>query len=211
MSRPFPSIDYQSRREVIERMAPRYREASLAQKALLLDTVIAVTGYARKYAIGLLNQESEGQYTIQRRRLPRYGEDVQQALVEAWKATRSICASRLIPFLPTLVTSLERHGHLHLTEESRSQLLAMSSRTAERVLRAQRKSVAGGLATTKPGNLLKHQIPIRTFQNWDEDKPGLTSSGSGRSWRWEHGGKLPVYVDAHRYRDGVERMSSLAL
>src|SRR5579884_1865216 len=79
MSNPVPSIRYQSRRDVIERMAPRYREASPAQKVLLLDTVTAMTGYARKYAIRLLNQASEGPYTIRRRRLPRYGSEVQQA------------------------------------------------------------------------------------------------------------------------------------
>jgi hypothetical protein len=145
MSHSVPSIGYQSRREAIERMAPRYREASLAQRVLLLDTVVAVTGYARKYAIRLLNQASLGQHTIQRRRLPRYGSEVQQALVEAWKASRYICAQRLIPFLPTLMTSLERHGHLHLTEESRSQLLSMSSRTAERVLSTQHKPIVRGL------------------------------------------------------------------
>ncbi len=161
MTRPLPSVRYQSRREVIEQMAPRYHKASLPQKALLLDMVVARTGYARKYAIRLLNQVSESQQTIQRRRLPRYGSEVQQALVKAWKAARYICAPRLIPFLPTLVTSLERHGHLHLTEESRSQLLAMSTSTAERVLRTQHKPVPRGLCMTRAGGLLKQQIPIR--------------------------------------------------
>src|SRR2546426_8910752 len=37
------------------------------------------------------------------------------------------CAKRLIPFLPTIVEALERHGDLHLTEECRSQLLSMSA------------------------------------------------------------------------------------
>lgn len=43
MSRPVPAIQYQSRREVIDQMAPRYHESSLAQKVLLLDTVVART------------------------------------------------------------------------------------------------------------------------------------------------------------------------
>jgi len=46
--------------EMIERVVPNSREASSAQKTLLLDTVVAVTGYARKYAIGLLNQAQVG-------------------------------------------------------------------------------------------------------------------------------------------------------
>ena len=173
MSHPITSVRYQSRREVIEQMAPCYHEASLAQKGLLLDTVVARTGYARKYAIRLLNEVPEGPHIIKRRRLPRYGSEVQQALVATWKGARYICAKRLIPFLPTFVAALERHGHLQLTEEGRSQLLAMSIPTAERMLRRQRKPSPRGMVTTKAGSLLKHQIPIRTFEDWDEDKPGF--------------------------------------
>ena len=63
-----PSLSYAARRELIERTSPLYREASLAQKGLLLDRTVAVTGYARKYAIRLLNQIPQCQYTIRRRR-----------------------------------------------------------------------------------------------------------------------------------------------
>jgi hypothetical protein len=172
-SDPVTSLSYAARRETIERMGPTYRAASLAQKGLLLDTVVAVTGYARKYAIQLLNQAPEGKRTIRRRRSSRYGSGVQQALLEAWKATKRICPVRLIPYLPTLVADLERHGHLDLTEESRSRLLSMSARTAERLLRSHRKSAPRGLSTTQAGPLLKQQIPIRTFAQWDEAQPGF--------------------------------------
>jgi hypothetical protein len=94
-SRATPSLAYAARREVIERIAPRYQQASLAHKTLLLDTVVAVTGYARNYAAGLLNHPPEGKRTIERRRLPRYGSEVQQALVQAWKAAKYICARRI--------------------------------------------------------------------------------------------------------------------
>src|SRR6266496_4526464 len=97
---PVISLSYAARRELIERVAPVYREASLAQKGLLLDRVVAVTGYARKYAIHLLNEASEGKRIIERRRPPRYGSQVQHALVKAWKAAKCICTKRLIPFLP---------------------------------------------------------------------------------------------------------------
>ena len=68
-----------------------------------------------------------------------YGPEVQQALYLVWNAANRICAKRLIPFLPTLVEVLEQHGHLHLTEEHRNQLLSMSAATADRLLRSQRK------------------------------------------------------------------------
>jgi site-specific recombinase XerD len=71
------------------------------------------------------------------------------------------------------VADLERHGHLDLSQENRSQLLSMSARTAERLLRTYRKSAPRGLSTTQAGPLLKQQIPIRTFHGWDETQPGF--------------------------------------
>jgi hypothetical protein len=65
--------------------------------------------------------------------------------------------------LPSLIPVLERDGHLRLGEEQRRQVLAMSVRTAERLLSTQHRPTPHGFSTTKPGTLLKHQIPIRTF------------------------------------------------
>jgi hypothetical protein len=78
-----------------------------------------------------------------------------------------------MPFLPEMIPLLERCGHLSLTEEHRSQLLAMSLTTAKRFLRTQRKPASRGLSTTRAGPLLKHQIPIRTFHQWDDLRPGF--------------------------------------
>src|SRR5258708_4317873 len=113
-----------------------------------------MTGYARKSAIRLLNHPLQGTGIIQRSRLPLYGPEVQQALFLAWKAADYICAKRLVPFLPSLVASLEHHGHLQISEEQRRHLLAMSSATAERFLRTQRKPAPYGLSTTQAGTLL---------------------------------------------------------
>ncbi len=166
-------LSYRSKRELLLQIAPRYREASSALKTVILDEFVAATGYARKYAIRLLSQPIELKLTIRRPRPPHYGPEVQQALHLAWTAANQICAKRLIPFLPTLVESLERHGHLQLSEECRDQLLSMSPATADRILRPSRKQGAHGISTTKSGTLLKKQIPIRTFQDWNEAKPGF--------------------------------------
>jgi hypothetical protein len=55
------------------------------------------------------------------------GPEVQHALFLAWNAAKC-----MIPFLPNLIDSLEQDGHLQPTEEIRSQLLCMSSATADR-------------------------------------------------------------------------------
>src|SRR5205807_10248913 len=84
-----------------------------------------------------------------------------------------ICATRLIPLLPTLVDALERHEHLHLPEECRSPSPSMSAATADPLLRSQRPLGLRGLSTTRAGTLLKQQIPTRTFEEWKETRPGF--------------------------------------
>jgi len=166
-------MSYRAKRELLLQIAPRYREASSALKEFILDEFVAATGYARKYAIRLLNHPADLQLTITRPRAPYYGPEVQQALHLAWTAANHICAKRLVPFLPTLIASLEQHGHLHLSEGHRAQVLSMSPATADRLLQPYRKQERHGTATTRSGTLLKKQIPIRTFQEWNDIKPGF--------------------------------------
>ncbi|HEU5378326.1 MAG TPA: tyrosine-type recombinase/integrase [Ktedonobacteraceae bacterium] len=174
MSDATMAFSYRARQELVAHLAPRYREAKGAHKTMLLDAFIEMTGYARKYAISLLNRESqEGKLAIVRPRLPTYGPEVQQALFLAWRAALYICPKRLVPFLPTLLPSLEQHGRLHLDDEQRRRLLSMSAATAERLLRTPRTPTLRGLSTTKAGKLLKHQIPIRTFAGWENTQPGF--------------------------------------
>jgi hypothetical protein len=166
-------LSYQTRRELLQQAAPQYREASPSQKRTLLDAFVATTSYVRKYARWLLNHAEEVQQTLQRPHPRQYGPDVQHALFLAWNAANRICAKRLMPFLPTLVEALERHEHLQITEECRSQLLSMSAAAADRLLRSQRTVGQHGLSTTRAGTLLKQQIPIRTFEEWNETQPGF--------------------------------------
>ncbi len=111
------SLSYRARREVLVQIAPRYQEATGTQKTLLLDRVVELTGYERKYAITLLNHVSEIPAHILRPRQPVYGPAVQEALFLAWRAIHYPCAQRLVPFLPSLLSFLERDGHLRLSEE----------------------------------------------------------------------------------------------
>ncbi len=170
------SLCFQARREVLHQMAPQYREASPSQKRTLLEAFIATTGYVRKYARWLLNHADEVQQTHGRSQLRRYGPEVQHVLFLAWHAANRICAKRLIPFLLTLLEALERHEHLHISEECRRQPLSMSAATADRLLSSQRKLSQCGLSTTRAGTLLKQQIPIRTFEEWNEAQPGFVEA-----------------------------------
>ncbi len=173
-SRPDESFA-QDHRAVIERLAPQYEQASLAQKGVLLDLVVAVTGYARKYAITLLTHPSKATPALRRPRQPAYGHGVQHALWLAWETTNRICAKRLIPFLPTLVPVLEQYGYVHLSEQHHSQVLTMSAATADRLLQPHRTPAASthSLSLTQAGPLLKDQIPLRLFHQWDDARPSF--------------------------------------
>jgi hypothetical protein len=165
-------VNFQSRRALLKQFAPQYHGAAFAQKGALLDTFVQATGYHRRYAMWLLNHAEDVLHAPAYKRASQYGPDVQQVLFLAWHAANRICAKRLIPYLPTLIEALERHEHLQLTVECRSQLLSMSAATADRLLRSQRKLGLRGLSTTRAGTLLKQQIPIRTFEEWRETRPG---------------------------------------
>jgi hypothetical protein len=165
------TMSFRAKRELLVQVAPRYRAARHGQRSVILDEFVAVTGYDRKYAIRVLLGPIHPFVPIRRPRAAHYGVEVQQALASAWLAANGICAKRLVPFLAELIPTLERHGHLILTDEVREQVLALSSATADRLLRPLRHP--HGLTTTKPGRLLKKQIPIRTFTEWNDVKPGF--------------------------------------
>ncbi len=157
-------MSFQSRRELLGRVRVRYHEACTAHKGRMLDEFVASTGYARKYAIRVLGQPSAPAVVIVRPRPRQYGAEVQEALRLAWLAANRVCAKRLVPFLPELIASLERHGHLSLSDAVRAQVLSVSPATVDRLLRSlRRRDPSHGLSTTKAGSLLKHQVPIRTF------------------------------------------------
>jgi hypothetical protein len=169
---------FQAKRELLAQTAPRYGAAPPRQKRTILDEFVAATGYARKYAIRLLGQPIAPTLgPIARPRARQYGPAVVEALSVAWAAANYVCAKRLVPFLPELVASLERHGHLTLTPEVRTQLLTLSAATADRLLRPVRQRARPrGIGTTKAGTLLKHKVPIRTFAEWDDVRPGFVEA-----------------------------------
>src|SRR5437764_5373761 len=144
-------MSFQAKRELLGQVALRYREATPRQKRSILDEFVAATGYARKYAIRLLSQPARSPPgPLTRPRPRRYGPAVVEALTVAWAAANYVCAKSLVPFLPELVTALERHGHLALTDEVRAQVLTLSAATADRLLRPVReRDRPHGIATTK--------------------------------------------------------------
>jgi hypothetical protein len=106
-----------------------------------------------------------------------YGPDVAAALVTIWEASDRLCSKRLHPFLPEMIKVLRRHSELRINAALEERLSRMSPSTMDRLLRLRRKN--GGrkpISTTRPGSLLKNCIPIRTFADWPENKPGYVET-----------------------------------
>jgi hypothetical protein len=164
-----------SRHELVRSLSLRYCKGSRAEKAQILQEFTQATGYCRKYAITLLRDPPKVSNRVRKRRRKRiYTPDVLRALVVVWEMSGRVCSKRLIPFLADFVEALERHGEIALEPLTRSRLLSMSAATADRLLAGvRRQPPRRGLCTTRPGTLLRHQIPIRTFADWTEKEPGF--------------------------------------
>ncbi|MDQ6661829.1 MAG: hypothetical protein M3Z24_12800 [Chloroflexota bacterium] len=167
-------MSIQSRRELLATLRPRYIAASRSQKQVMLDEFVCASGYHRKYAISLLSVMHPLPTTRRSsHHKTTYGLPVQAALIRCWAAANFICSKRLVPFLGELSSALERHGELHLDEPTRVALASLSPATADRLLRKHRLTTRRhGLGTTKPGTLLRKQIPVRTFSEHDQTSPG---------------------------------------
>jgi len=164
-----------SKRELLAVVSPCDVLATETDKVRILNEFVAATGYHRKYALTLLNHPPlPRSRPVRRPRAKTYTPAVQQALVRLWEIADRICSKRLVPGLPDLVDALGRHGELTLDASARTLLLSLSPATADRLLAPTRRAaLPRGRTTTKPGSLLKHQIPIRTFADWDDARPGF--------------------------------------
>ncbi|MFT3861408.1 integrase catalytic domain-containing protein [Micropruina sp.] len=69
---------------------------------------------------------------------------------------------------------LRTEGEIDVTDEQAALLAQISAATIDRMLAGERgRMTLRGRSRTKPGSLLKHQIPIRTFADWDDAEPGF--------------------------------------
>ena len=176
------------RKRIAEAASGRYRRASKKEKGVILNEFVELTGFARSYAAMVLRNQGRvvpvsrklrvrgdvGKQLPRRGRGATYDEAVVKALVQVWRIMDYICGKRLAPVLGEMVERLQLHNELRCAAVTRQKLSRMSAATIDRLLRPQRqKYQLKGRSHTRPGTLLKHQIPMRTFSDWDEQQPGF--------------------------------------
>ena len=162
-------------REYAAAQRARYQRAPRAEKSRILDEMVTVTHYHRKAAIRLLQERRRAPARRARPGRPCvYGPVVATAVRVLWEAAGQIGAKRLQPFIPELRARLAACGELPLMPDTERLLRQVSAATLERLLAPARATAPPrGAVTTRAGTWLKHQIPVRTFADWDEARPGF--------------------------------------
>jgi hypothetical protein len=150
--------------------------------------LVEAAGYNRKYALHVLANwgKSANVYldgsavklkALHKRkkgggRKPVYTDEFVAVLRNIWVFFWYRCGKILAPFIREQMNYLAKP--FHISKEVKKLLLAVSPATIDRKLRADKKKLAfKGKCGTKPGNLLKKQIPVRTYYTDADKKPGF--------------------------------------
>jgi hypothetical protein len=168
-------MSHRSKKEYVEAVFLRYKRSSRREKTRILDEFCATCGYCRKYAIQLLRhfKRFTKPKPKKRGRKPLYQKEaVVSPLKQIWLAANLPCSKRLKAILPLWLPGYaQSFGSLSL--ETIRALKRISPATIDRLLKPTRMEYRKhGRSTTKPGILLRRQIPIKTNQ-WNETRPGF--------------------------------------
>lgn len=163
------------RRAVTQAAAMRYQQAGKRGKTRILDELCANTGWHRSHARKALKAAvAPTVVTVRSPRPVRYGPEVIAALTVCWTVLGMPAGKRLAPMLTELVAVLRLFRELIISDETATLLVSMSAATIDRRLADERaRHTIRGRVGTKPGSLLKSQIPVRTWAEWDDVVPGF--------------------------------------
>jgi hypothetical protein len=169
-------LSMKARNEVIDKHKKKYRKASKKGKGVILDSVCLSTGLSRDRAARLLsgNAGAGHKESLKKRgRKAVYKSDVYLPLRKIWAYMDFVCGKRLAAGMGDILDALIKFDEIKCAEEVELKLRSMSAATMDRLLVNDRERIKSrGKSTTKPGTLLKRNIPLRLGTEWDDAIPG---------------------------------------
>ncbi len=162
-----------SKRDYLKQLQMWYWKSNKKGKTTILNEYIKNTGHNRKYAIQQLNNRQLTRIqSTKRNRKKTYSHLLLRPLKIIYEIFDCPCAQRLKPAIENELERLRDFGEISVTNEEAELLKKMSSATMDRMLSTiRRQCKKRGISTTKPGSLLKKQIPIKLTE-WDTRKVG---------------------------------------
>jgi hypothetical protein len=174
------------KQKIAELLSRKYQKAGKKEKGKILNEFVELSGYNRFYASFVLNnwgkkvRVGDMVFILGRRkkkvskRGKFYGDDLLKPLKTIWAISGMICGKLLKKFIEDNLGILINYDEIKVDEVQKEKLLSISPATIDRMLSKQKKKQElKARCGTKPGTLLKKNIPIRTYADWDEKRPGF--------------------------------------
>jgi hypothetical protein len=156
----------------LDRLQKRYWGRGREGRGRMLDEFCEQHGYDRKYAIKLLSGAVGSGVVVVRRPgpAPKY-EAVREVITRLWQASEQMCGKRLAPALELWLPHYAKHYGVLLPTQKKL-LGEISPATLDRLLARERARTGRALSGTKPGTLLRTQVPV-IGEVWDQRRPGF--------------------------------------
>jgi hypothetical protein len=150
------------KRDWLPKLQERYGRRNREGKTRMLDELCADYKYERKYGIKLLSGSLAPAAGKVHPGPERRYEEIQPVVKYIWQRADQPCGKRLVPILRQWLPYYERRFE-RLSRGHRNLVGQISAATLDRLLAPARAQHAGrGRCGTKPGSLLRSEIPIRT-------------------------------------------------
>jgi hypothetical protein len=162
-----------SKKEYFQAIKLRYYNSDKQAKTTILDEFCATCGYNRKYAIRLLNSKKQKKNKTPSGPKPKYQNKMLLTILKRlWFATDQMCSKKLKAAIALWLPFYEQE-YSCIDDKIKTKLYNISPSTIDRLLKPVRTQFTSkGHCGTKPGTLLKNQIPIQT-STWDCSQPGF--------------------------------------
>lgn len=173
-----------ARREITNKHAAEYAGAPKKAKGVMLDQLVATTGWsranARRALTVALKRKGPAKAVKRKPRSRTYGYDTLKLLIQVWNLAGRPAGKYLAVTMPIWLPKLEQHHELdakRLNDHTRAQLLAVSGATIDRMLKPTRDGAQlVGLSGTKAGPLLRNSIQVRKAGDEHEQAPGFVEA-----------------------------------